>query len=248
LITGNHEDSPSGDEGFIDNFADCLPDRLGSVGSYAHRYYFDYPATNPLARFILIDADLWRDGSKQSYCDGESTNCDWLRATIREAKSQGLWTIVGTHKPCLTTGTKSCGITPTTMNVLIEEGVDLVLQSHDHNYQRSHSLAQGPGCTLVPAGSFDADCVGDDGSDGQYAKGVGTVFVIAGTFGRNITPVDTADPELDYFAAWNGGSNTNPTGFIPANGFVKYTVSAGSIETTFVPTSRGDYTDSFVIQ
>jgi hypothetical protein len=248
LITGNHEDSPSSDEGFIDNFADCLPDRVGSVGSYGHRFYFDYPAGAPTARLILIDADVRRNGARQTYCGGDTANCDWLKSAIGSAKAQGLWTIVGMHKVCISAGNKSCTIGEALMNVLIEEGVDLVLQAHDHNYQRSHSLAQGPSCTLVPAGSFDADCIGDDGSDGRYAKGAGTLFVIAGSFGRGPNSIDTADPELGYFTAWNGSNVTNPDGFSPARGFVKYTVTADRIEGTFVPTSRGDYTDSFVIQ
>jgi hypothetical protein len=249
LIAGNHEDESSGDDGFIDNFTSCLPDRLGAIGSYGHQYYFDYPAGAPLARIIPIDPQLKRDGSRQAYCDGESANCNWLKSAIRDAKSQGLWTIVGMHKVCITGGNKPCEIGQALMNVFIEEGVDLVLQAHDHDYQRSHSLAQGVGCSAVPAGSFDLDCIGDDGSDGRYAKGAGTVFVIDGIFGGGgFTPIDTADSEIGYFAAWNGSNVTNPAGFSPARGFVKYTVTADAIEASFVPTSAGDYTDSFVIQ
>lgn len=249
LIAGNHEDASSGDDGFIDNFAACQPDRMNSTGSYGHRYSFDYPAASPLARFILIDPGLKRDGSRQHYCDGESSNCDWLKATIREAKAQGLWTIVGMHKVCLTAGNKPCEISEATMNVLIEEGVDLVLHGHDHDYQRSHALAQRSGCGSVPADSFNPDCVADNGSDGSYARGAGTVFIIDGTFGGGgFTPIDTADSEIGYFAAWNGSNVTNPSSFSPARGFVKYTVTADRIEATFVPTSGGNYADSFVIQ
>lgn len=39
LLAGNHEDD-NGSDGFIDNFAACLPDRLGNItGAYARQYY-----------------------------------------------------------------------------------------------------------------------------------------------------------------------------------------------------------------
>ena len=144
LLVGNHEEQPSGPNGFIDTFAGCLPDHLGVKGLYAHRYYFDYPPGAPLARFILIDPDLYRGATVAQYCTGgETENCDWLKARIDEAKSQGLWTIVGMHKNCLTIGQKSCEIGADLLNVLIARKVDLVLQGHDHGYQRSKQLSLG---------------------------------------------------------------------------------------------------------
>src|SRR3990167_7688640 len=62
LVTGNHENEPTGDDGFIDNFAACLPDRMNSVisplGKYGREYYFDYQNL----RVIMIGADN-ADGS-----------------------------------------------------------------------------------------------------------------------------------------------------------------------------------------
>jgi len=52
LVTGNHEDN-DGPDGFIGNFAACLPDQTGGVqGTYPQEYYIDYPASNPLVRFV----------------------------------------------------------------------------------------------------------------------------------------------------------------------------------------------------
>ena len=242
LIAGNHEDEPGDPDGFIDNFASCLPDRLGSTGNYAHRYYFDYPAANPSARIIMADVDLRLSGSTQEYCHNDTTNCNWLRSRIQEAKAQNLWVIVGMHKVCLSIGNKTgCAINHEVVDMMIAEGVDLVLQSHDHDYQRSHSLSCAQAGTFLPA------CVADDGADGLYAKGAGTVFVIQGTFGKGLTPINTGDSEFGYFAAWAGGDGTN-TGVSRANGFVKYTVTDGSIVARFVPTSGGSYTDGFTIR
>src|SRR5437588_1778830 len=44
LIAGNHDSAGSDQQGYIDNFAACLPDRLGGRGgTYGREYYFDYP-------------------------------------------------------------------------------------------------------------------------------------------------------------------------------------------------------------
>ena len=240
ILVGNHEEQPSGPNGFIDTFAGCLPDRLGASGLYAHRYYFDYPAGAPLARFILIDPDLYRGATVADYCTGGDTeNCDWLKARIDEAKSQGLWTIVSMHKNCLTIGEKSCEIGADLLNMLIDRKVDLVLQGHDHGYQRSKQLSLGAGCAAVAAKAYNAGCVVDDGADGGYTRGAGLVFIISGAFGRSTYAVNTSDPEAGYMASW----------LLPAddsNGFVQFTVSKDALDGRFV-NSRGDFADNIKI-
>ncbi len=238
LITGNHEDEAvSTDHGFIDNFAACLPDRLGATGDYGHQYYFDYPADQPLARFILIDADLNWGGVNQEYCrSGDTANCAWLTARIDEAKAQGLWVMVGMHKNCISLGIKSCEIGTPLVDLLISKRVDLVLQAHDHTYQRSKQL------TCVTINSYNPACVADDGADNQYTRGAGTIFVIDGAFGAGLYDVSTADPEAGYFATWMG-FNSNPR-----HGFTKYTVSATQISAEFVgSTLTSSFTDIFTI-
>jgi hypothetical protein len=238
LITGNHEDENIlTDDGFINNFTACLPDRLGSVGDYGHQYYFDYPLDQPLARFILIDADLIKNGAVQSYCKGgETTNCNWLKTQIDEAKAQGLWVIVGMHKNCITLGIKTCTVGAELFNLLFESRVDLILQGHEHNYQRSKQLI----CGVVD--SYNPACVADDGSDNQYVRGAGTVLVIDGTFGKSLVDVNPADPEAGYFVSWMG-YNSNAR-----KGFVKFTVSASQISAEFVgSTSTSTFTDNFTI-
>ncbi|TLZ68116.1 MAG: hypothetical protein E6K09_04620, partial [Methanobacteriota archaeon] len=70
LIAGSHEDN--GPDGLIDNFVQCLPDRTGGVqGLYGKQYYFDYPLTSPLVRFILISPGLtFTNGGKYGYAVG----------------------------------------------------------------------------------------------------------------------------------------------------------------------------------
>lgn len=240
LLVGNHEERPTGDDGFIDEFAACLPDRLGVTGEYAHRYYFDYPAGAPLARFILIDPGLLRGSTRAHYCTGgDVENCDWLKARIAEAQAAGLWTIVGMHLNCLTLGFKSCEAGEPLLNLLVEHKVDLVLQGHDHTYQRSKQLALGAGCPSIAANAINPSCIADDGSDGHYARGAGMVFIIDGVFGQSVAGADPADPEAEYMAAWMASGELS-------YGFMKFTVTRDSLAGEFVNT-KGRYTDRITI-
>jgi hypothetical protein len=89
---------------------------------------------------------------------------------------------------------------------------------------------------------FDAGCVTDDGADGHYPKGAGTVMVMAGTAGRVLTDIALEDPEIGYFAAWMGANVQ------PRHGVVKVTVTPSRLSAVFVgatPTSQ--FSDVFVI-
>src|SRR6266498_5406073 len=239
LLAGNHEDD--GPDGLIENFATCLPDQLGNIhGEYAKEYYFDYPIAAPIARFILISPNLtFSNGQKYVYGAG-TPRYSWLANTIDDARIAGLrWVIVGMHEDCLTMATKSCEIGTDLMNLLISKKVDLVLQAHDHSYQRSKQLAVSTACPAVPVGTFDANCVVDDGSDDHYTAGNGTVFVLAATFGADLYDINTLDPEAGYFVRWMGLNSD------PRHGFMKYTVSEEGISAQFMGSTAGSFTDSF---
>jgi len=230
LVLGNHDD---GSNGFIDNFAACLPDRMGAHGRYGVEYYFDY---GTLLRVIMIAPDVNVGGESYQYVQGNS-HYAWLAQRIDEARAVGIpWVIVGMHKVCITVGEKKCEIGVDLMNLLIAKRVDLILQGHDHTYQRSKQL------TCAFEKSFVSACVADDGSDNTYTRGAGAVFVIAGAFGRSFAAIDTRDPEAGYFARWMG-DGANPT-----YGFVKYTVTPEQLSAQYVGTSGGTFTDSFSIR
>jgi Calcineurin-like phosphoesterase len=241
LISGNHEDD--GPDGQISRFASCLPDQLGGLtGTYSKEYYFDYPAGKPLARFINISPNLSFPGQgTYSYTSG-SSHYNWTASAIDQARSRGIkWVIVSMHEYCITLVSASCSIGPDIMNLLVGKKVDLVLQAHDHAFNRSKQLAQRTGCSRVNPGSYDADCVVDTGSDGRYGKGAGTVIMTVGVGGKSINSADTHDSEVGYFARWMG-SNANPT-----YGFLKINVSSTSLGGQFVRGSGGSFSDLFVI-
>ena len=235
LVSGNHEQQ-GGSDGYIMNHAACLPDRLNSTGTYAAQYYFDYPPQSPLIRVIMIAPDLLVENLDYVYAAGDP-QYNWLASSIDGARIAGIpWVAVGMHKVCITAGAKACEIGTALMNLLVSKRVDLVLQGHDHNYQRSKQLMHGTGCAAVPAGSFDPDCVKDDGADAQYAKGSGSVFVISGVFGQCCYSVNAGDSEAPYFARSSSASS----------GFTKFTVGPARIDAQFLP-STGSFTDAFSI-
>jgi hypothetical protein len=243
LVAGNHEDD--GPDGLISRFDDCLPHRLGALtGTYAKEFYFDYPPSNPLARFINISPDLTFPGEGTYSYSAGSSRYNWTASAIDQARASGIkWIIVSMHKYCLSLASSgSCEIGSDLMNLLISKKVDLFLQGHDHAFARGKQLAIKSGCSGVNPGSFDADCVVDSGSDGVYGKGVGAVHVVAGVGGESVGSVSTGDPEAGYFASWMG-SNFNPT-----YGFLKVTITSTKLTAQFTRGAGGSYADSFTIQ
>lgn len=231
LLVGNHEED-GGPDGYIGNFAACLPDRMGSTGTYAAEYYFD---KGP-ARFILIGADTSVGGVAYDYKKGNA-HYTWLSNAIDDARAKSIpWVIVGLHKDCLTAGQKGCEIGPDLMNLLITKRVDVVLHGHDHTYQRSKQL------TCATAGVYQAQCVADDGADGAYRKGAGTMFVVAGTMGgESLYAINTADPDYAYFAQTMGAGDADAS-----RGFLRFDLSSTQLAMKFVA-SKGTFTDTVTI-
>jgi hypothetical protein len=241
VLTGNHEDDV-GANGRILNHAACLPDQLdatpGPGSQYGVEYSFDYPSAAPLARFIMISPELTVGGTTYHYTPG-TAHYAWLANTIDAAHAAGIpWVIVGMHFPCLTAGNYQCASGNALMNLLVSKHVDLVLNGHEHAYQRSKQLALDPStCPSIASVGYNPACVADDGLDGVYPKGTGTVDVIAGTFGRPLYNVNRTDPEGPYFAKLDGTSN----------GFVQYTLDASQLTAAFVH-SGGALSDGFTIR
>lgn len=243
LIAGNHDSGQIASEGNIDNFVACLPDRIGTItGTYGKEYYFDYPAAAPLARFIMISPKIsFITGGAYSYANG-STHYNWVKNTIDSARAAGIpWVIVGMHKVCIGVAGHTCDVEPALFNLLIRKKVDLILQAHNHNYQRSKQLALSASCTSLTGGSFNSNCVVDDGADDLYAKDAGSVIMIAGMGGQGLYNISTTDPDFRYFAKLMAG-NANPT-----HGIIHFTLSNTQLTSEFVRASGGDFGDGFSI-
>jgi hypothetical protein len=219
------------------------------TGTYGKEYYYDDPPGAPLARIIMISPGLiFTKGGAYDYSVG-SPHYNWTASAIDGARAAGIpWVIVGMHKVCLSTGSSTCleGIGNDIDNLLISKKVDLVLQGHDHSYQRSKQLAlNGSTCTAVVAETYNSDCVVNDGSTGSYTQGAGTVINIVGTGGDEMTQygnIYTADGDKKYFTTYMGGNRN------PRFGWVKVTVSASQLTAQFLgATDTSDYTDRYTI-
>ncbi|HYT38140.1 MAG TPA: hypothetical protein VEN99_01450, partial [Acidimicrobiia bacterium] len=226
----------------IDKYLPCLPDRMGSTGTYGKEYFFDHPAAAPLLRVIMISPSITMpDGTKYDYSPG-TTHYQWVSDAIDGARAAGIrWVAVGMARDCISAGEKSCEIGVDLFNLLVNKRVDLILQGHEHGYERSRQLATGPACPAIPVDRVDPACFADDGSGNTYTKGAGPIVVVAGTLGISLRPMNPGDSEAGDFVTLMG-SNINRT-----NGFMKYTVTAERIEAQFLRTTKGTFADQFAI-
>jgi PKD repeat protein len=237
LVAGNHESN--GQNGNINDFAACLPNQLsGAVGTYGRQYYVDVPQQNPLARFVFISPGLSFPDGTWNYSVG-SPRYDWTAAAIDGARSASIpWVVASLHYPCISIGVYGCGAGADITNLLLSKKVDLVLNGHEHHYQRSKQLSAAAGCTGLQPGVYNSSCVRD--GDNSLSKGAGSVFTTVGTGGVALRDVNTADPETPYFAAYSG-LNLNPS-----HGLLDMKFTATTLDAGFVATG-GAFTDAFSI-
>lgn len=237
LVSGNHESD--GKNGNINDFATCLPNQLpGVVGTYGRQYYVDVPQQDPVARFIMISPGIPFSDGTWDYSAG-STRYNWTAAAIDGARSASIpWVVVGMHVPCLSMGVYGCVAGDDITNLMVGKKVDLVLNGHEHLYQRSKQLATGTGCTEIVPDTFNAACV--SGAGDTLTKGTGTVFTTVGTGGVALRDVNAGDPEAPYFAAYSG-LNADPS-----HGLLDLQFTEASLAGRFEATA-GSFYDDFSI-
>ena len=145
------------------------------------------------------------------------------------------------HKNYISAGSKDDEVGSDYFNLLLSKKVDVILQGHDHTYQRSHQLALGDGCEDLPTGRTDRDCIVDADDAETYEAGRGTVLVINGSGGRELDRVDESDSEADYFEEIEGRNNG------ASFGYFKMTITAEELSGTYIVVAGDDVSDSFRI-
>ena len=168
LLTGNHESN--GLDGNINAFASCLPNHLpGLVGTYGKQWYVDVPATNPVARFVMISPGLNFPDGAWSYDEG-TPRYAWAASAIDGARKSGIpWVVAGLHIPCLSMTARQCGSGADLLNLLVSKKVDLVLSGHNHLYERTKQLSLSGSCPRITPGTTSQGCVAD--GDTSMAQG-----------------------------------------------------------------------------
>ena len=245
VLSGNH-DSGESSGGNINKYIKACPNPLAGVaitGDYGKRFYFDYPAANPLARFIMITPGLGGShiGLDTKYDQGRE-GFKFTAGAIDDARTRGIkWIFVGMHKNYISTMEKDNEISTdngrTFMTMLLNKKVDIILQGHEHGYERTKQLTTNAAtCSVLPTNTFDSDCVVD--SDNDMVKGAGTIIHVIGTGGRSLRDLWTSDPEFQYFA------KADTTTY----GFGKFAVTADSLTFSFHRSAGGTFSDSFTIR
>jgi hypothetical protein len=242
LIAGNH-DSGEDPAGNINTYVNLCP-RLGIdlKGDYGKQYYFDYPADKPLARFILVVPGLGGKylGLDTNYDKGHP-GYDFTAAAIDDARAKGIpWVFVAMHKNYISMLEKHNEISEdvgnTFMTMLLNKKVDVILQGHEHGYERSKQLTTAPQkCPVLVPKTFKQECVVD--SDDVLVQGAGTVIHVIGTGGQTLRSLNLQDSEAKYFA------KSDKTTY----GFGKFTVTPTSVSFEFQPSFGGKLKDSYTI-
>jgi len=206
---------------------------------YGKEYYFDWPISNPIARFIMISPqiDYNVDNGERWVYDTQTGRAryDFASNAIDSARALGItWIIVGTHKVHLESdASHSSGMGAEIFNLLVEKKVDLLLQGHVHNYERTSQLAHSTTCPAIDL-TYNATCVANQGS--RFYKDQGTIVAITGSFGRSLTTI-ASEPDTPYFQSLNDTTW----------GFTKISLSRLRLDAQFVATSGGAFTDNFTI-
>ncbi|TMI62271.1 PKD domain-containing protein [Candidatus Bathyarchaeota archaeon] len=284
--TGGHNSTTFGETHSYERYVSNCPLTLGvpitcgpvAGACYGKEYYLDYPATNPLARFIFASPKIYNitgvcTQALDPYwpgCSSQTKNLpctdqygcwpyakadihyNWVSAAIDNARSLGIkWTIVATHKDCISASDATCSMGSDFFNMLLSKKVDLIIQAHDNAYERSKQLAlNGGSCPNISTDTngyvvYNSGCIVDSGL-GNYTRGLGSVVVVQGAwvndlYGVNASATSPANVAEAPFFAKLMGKNTPGNGL----GFTKYTISASRID---VQTSfSGNFSDSFSI-
>ena len=122
--TGNHDEETKNGQGYWDFF--------GSRGGPYDEYYYSYDLG--AWHMVVLNSDCWRVGG----CDPTDPQIEWLAADL--AAHRNGCTLAYWHRPPFTSG--RYGLPKDTDRVmplwqtLYNEGVDVLLVGHDHDYER----------------------------------------------------------------------------------------------------------------
>lgn len=139
------------------------------------KQYYSFNYLN--AHFIALSTEL--DNSDQL------EQLQFLRNDLLRTKSNPNidWTIIFFHRPFYSASASEFPSMTKTYHPIFEEfGVDLVLQGHSHNYQRTYPLLFNDETHSKPIIS--------DKEQTHYIDPKGVIFVVAGTGGESIQPLN----------------------------------------------------------
>lgn len=215
----------------------CPASSLSIQGDPGIQYYVDYPPSNTanpavpsLARFIVISPGVKGDIESYDRYQKGDPGYDWVRSSIDDARANNIrWIFVAMHKNYISTLVKTNEVGADLMALLFEKKVDVVLQAHEHGYERSKVL------TCAVEGRFNQSCVAESN---PTQRGKGTTILVLGTGGMDLRTRNDVDPERSYFQAVD----------VTTYGFGQFVVAADRITYNFIRSYGGNYRDSFSLR
>ncbi len=223
---GNHD---AGNSTFIDHFNLDSGSQKTTTGVY---YSVDYSN----AHFVILNTNE----SSGSYAEFTQIQLDWMKTDIGAAKANGAkWIIVVMHKGPYTTAehAKDADIIDTRKNIaplFSQLGVDLVLQGHDHVYERSKPISNGSagveGLMKQVCGGVAVDYIKDP---------TGTIYITPGTAGTKHYHQDASLSQqyLNLFDVANGPFKDTPD-INNQETFLSVTIDGGTLTATVYQTSK----------
>ncbi len=207
---GNHDYHTSAAQPYYDYFGQ----RAGPVR--AGYYGYDLGSW----RVIVLNSNCEDVGS----CDEGSLQQRWLSHELSTHQAQ--CTLAYWHHPVLTAGPHDNdeGEMIEIWRQLFDAGVDVVVNGHDHNYQRYAPLNR----------------------DASSTDEAGIRLFIVGTGGGDLTEVDdervATNPGLE---AWgDAAGDGDGTEHLASYGVIKFTLGTGRYSWEFIPVEDGGFTDS----
>ncbi len=179
-------------------------------------YSFDYGN----AHFIALETDYDIPGTTQN-----PAQLAWLENDLKAAAANPsrVWTVVYFHFPAFSYGTDHGGtaeVVSSFVPLFDLYHVDLVIDAHAHNYQRSYPLKNK---------------VVTDTSKNIYTDPTGTIYALVGTGGRNLRALKTTVPS---WAAFGSAS---------LFGFLRVTVNGSTLTAEQINNTDGQPYDHFTI-
>jgi hypothetical protein len=208
---GNHDYRSAGARPYFDYFGQ----RAGPVG--AGYYSYDLGSWH----IIVLNSNCGSIGG----CETGSPQGKWLQDDLLADKSD--CTLAYWHHPVLTAGphdNDEAGMIAL-WQALYDAGVDVVLNGHDHNYQRYAPLSR------------DTSAVDE---------AAGMRLFIVGTGGRELTASSAERIATNRgLEAWaDAAGDGHGSGHVASYGVIKFTLAPDSYAWEFVPAEKGGFTDS----
>jgi len=129
-VVGNHEDLTSGSPG-------CSSDNAGAAGYFK---YFGAAAGSPAQSYYSFDIGTWHLIALNTSC-GSAGGCSasspqgrWLQTDLLTHKNQ--CTLAYWHIPLFSSGGRASNNSKALWQLLYNNNADLVLEGHDHIYER----------------------------------------------------------------------------------------------------------------